>query len=116
MPAARSLPRVVEFLLGKFGNVSIPWPPTYKSTDLLVLDTPQCRRSEDDPNGAECDLMLHWTDGNKLRPGMTFGLTGDGMKPFGIFYLITEVTWSPGQPEPVHVSARTPEDPKLKVV
>jgi hypothetical protein len=104
------------FLLGKYANISIPWPPTDKKKDLLVLDTPTCRRSEDDPNGAECELLIHWEDGVRLRPGMTFGLTGNGMKPFGIFYLITEVSWKPGQPESVRVVARTPVDPKLKVV
>lgn len=105
-----------KFLLRKYANLEIPWPARPKGAYVQVLDTPTCRRSEDDPNGAECELLVHWRDGVRMRPGMTFGLTGGRLKPFEIDYLVTEVAWRPGQPEPVKVTARTPVDPKLKVV
>lgn len=102
-----------KFLLGKYGNARIPWPADDKSATFQILDTPDCRASDDNPHGAECELQIHWRDGVRLRPGMTFTLTGDGMGPFNMSYVIMSVEWEPDTAQPVRVVARTPVDPEL---
>lgn len=102
-----------KFLLGKYGNATIPWPADEKSATFQILDTPEIRASDDNPHGAECELQIHWRDGVRLRPGMTFTLTGSKMGPFNLSYLIMSVEWEPETFQPVRVVARTPLDPKL---
>lgn len=95
-----------EWLLGKWGNASITYPS--KDTDTLVLlEVPQCRRSEDDPLSADFRAVLNRVNAKDLRPGMT--ITLNGMYEFDGKYLITEVSYEEGIEDPVGISARTVE-------
>lgn len=119
-----------KFLLGKWGDpdfvygdlkfIPFIWP---ESTDpafakakntYILMDQPSVRRSDDDIQAAEGTMVVDRTNGIKLRPGMTIYL--GGIPDFEGLYIISDVSFSEGVPEPVQVSFRTPVDPKKETV
>lgn len=101
-----------EWLLGKWGNYTFTYPFDIASP-FQVLEIPNCRRSDDDPREAEVRFLLRRTVTTmQLRAGMT--ITLKGMGEFDQQYLISEVAYSIGQPEPVGVAVRTPVKKKPK--
>jgi len=111
-----------EYLLGKWGDptyqyegrtfVPIGWPSNSdsifpgSSQRWVVLDMPSVRKSDDDPMQAEGSCMIERTNGVELRPGMTIYLYG--IPDFEDYYLITDVEWEEGSPDPVRIGFRTP--------
>lgn len=77
---------------------------------LTALQCPECRKSDDDVNGATVSFQVERTLGKSLRPGMTIKIVD--IPNFIGSYLITEVRWMEGEVGSVSVSARTPAEPK----
>jgi len=112
----------MEYLLGKWGDpvyqyegrafIPIGWPGNDdsvfpgSSSRWVLMDMPSVRRSDDDPMHAEGSLIIEKTNGVELRPGMTIYLYG--IPDFEDYYLITDVEWEEGTPDPVRISFRTP--------
>ena len=115
-----------KFLVGKWGDPAfvygdlkfIPfiWPeptdPAFaKARNTYVLmDQPSVRRSDDDIKAAEGTMLVDRANGIKLRPGMTIYL--GGIPDFEGLYIISDVSFAEGVPEPVQVSFKTPVEPK----
>lgn len=113
------------FLLGKWGdpnyqymgNFFVPfgWPDNDdkafpgSAQKYILLDMPTFVRSENDPMDAEGTLSVERINGVQLRPGMTINITG--IPDFENGYLVTEVSFDEGVPDPVQVSFRTPKKP-----
>jgi hypothetical protein len=95
-----------EWLLTKWGNHELRYP-SQDGDGLLLLEVPECRRSEDDPRSAEFKAILARPIATSLRPGMTVKLSG--MFEFDGNYLITDVAYDLGVGDPVGISARTVE-------
>jgi hypothetical protein len=115
-----------KFLLGKWGDPSfsygsfsvVPfvWPdpspsafPTAKDKYIL-MDIPTIRRSDDDINAASGSLLSDRVNGANLRPGMTVHIAG--IPSFEGPYLISDVSFNEGEPDPVQVQFRTPIEPR----
>ena len=114
-----------QFLLGKWGDPKCTYgdfkfiPFIYpEATDnffrefnskYILLDMPTVRRSDDDIKAAEGSLVVDRLNGIYLRPGMTIYL--GGIPDFEGFYIITDVQFQEGVPDPVRVSFRVPVDP-----
>lgn len=114
-----------KFLLGKWGSPDfsfgearfIPFfypestDPVFESAKnkYVLLEQPTLRRSDDDISAAEGTLIVDRFNGIHLRPGMTIYL--GGIPDFESFYLITDVSYSEGTPDPVQVQFRVPVDP-----
>jgi hypothetical protein len=114
-----------KFLLGKWGdpnyqymgNFFVPfgWPENDEKAfpgsraKYVLMDMPTFSRSENDPMDAEGTLSVERTNGVQLRPGMTVNITG--IPDFENGYLITDVSFEEGSPNPVRVSFRTPVKP-----
>lgn len=114
-----------QFLLGKWGDPNFSYgqfyfiPFHYPESDdpafasvkdkYVLLEQPQLRRSDDDIKAASGSMLVDRFNGVNLRPGMTIYL--GGIPDFESFYLITDVTFSEGTPEPVQVQFRVPVDP-----
>lgn len=97
--------KLFSTLGSNWSYVPMVYPPT---TDrFMVLEHPSVRMSDDDPYEAQGDLMLARTNATQLRPGMTIGLDTPNPHINGA-YLITEVTYSLGGPDPVKINFRTP--------
>lgn len=104
-----------EFVYGDFKFVPFVFPepnpqvlPGAKDKYVL-LEQPRLRRSDDDVNAAEGSMIVDRFNGKNLRPGMTIYLAG--IPDFEGFYIITDVSFNEGTPEPVQVSFRVPVDP-----
>lgn len=98
-----------EWLLGKWENLAFNFPSSLTGTgsEFQILEIPNCRRSDDDPNEAEVGFILNRSETTMaVRPGMT--LTLSGMGEFNRQYIVSEVAYSLGVPDPVGISARTP--------
>jgi hypothetical protein len=124
-----------EWLLWKFGSVTGPGTPPKKFVPLLfaptqdpkVLATEWIRgdatelfeleswhdftTSDNEPLAATGSCNVLMPQGGALRPGHT-ALCGPFPSYFFGGYLITEVTFSEGSPQPAQISFRTPEEPK----
>jgi hypothetical protein len=76
-----------------------------------VMEYPTIRQSENDPLEGDGAVVVAKPNGCIIRPGHTVVI---GPKPtmFRGGYLVTEVAFSEGTPEPVSISFRTPEKPK----
>lgn len=98
-----------EWLLGKWANLALRYPSSDKDT-LMLLEVPQCRRSEDDPLEADFRAVLARPNAKNLRPGMTVVLSG--LYEFDGKYLISEVAYDEGIEEPVGIACRTAEKKK----
>lgn len=114
-----------KFLLGKWGDPQfcygdfkfVPFIYPEPNAQLLpgakdkyvLLDQPRVRRSDDDIKAAEGSMIVDRVNGIYLRPGMTIFLAG--IPDFEGFYLITDVSFNEGSPEPVQVQFRVPVDP-----
>lgn len=119
-----------KFLLGKwgdpnfdlFGGKFIPFqypehnqPWQKKAEDKYVLlDMPSVRRSDDDIKAADGSILVDRANGVNLRPGMTIYL--GGIPDFEALYIITDVQFNEGTPEPVKVQFRLPVDPTKEKV
>lgn len=119
-----------KFLLGKWGSEKykfgearfIPffWPETDDPVFLeardqyQIIDQPNIRRSDDDIRAAEGTMLVDRLNGVHLRPGMTIWL--GGIPDFESFYIITDVSFEEGVPDPVQVSFRVPLDPKKESI
>ena len=102
----------MEWLLGKWGNVVLTWPRDSTSA-FYVLEIPTCRRSDDDPLQGEVRVLLRRSATTMaLRPGMTVTLAGMG--EFDQQYLISEVAYAVGVPDPIGIACRTPVKKVLK--
>jgi hypothetical protein len=115
-----------KFLLGKWGDerftygdlkfIPFFWPettdPVFASAKdkYILMDQPTVRRSDDDIKAADGSMLVDRVNGTILRPGMTIYL--GGIPDFEGLYLITDVSFQEGSPEPVQVQFRTPVDPK----
>lgn len=106
-------------LLGANWNyVPIVYPmneldPNYGKFD--VLEHPTVRKSDDDPYEADGSAVISKPGGMLLRPGMTIGLKTPNPHINGA-YLITEVSYPLGGPDPVKISFRTPQPLQPKKV
>lgn len=115
-----------KFLLGKWGDPSfaygnfrvVPyiWPdpspgvfPTAKDKYIL-MDIPTIRRSDDEITAASGSMVADRVNGVNLRPGMTVHI--GGIPSFDGPYLITDVSFKEGVPDPVQVQFRTPVEPR----
>lgn len=94
------------FIISKQPVVDMEWPRNEDSPYPLHRAT--CRRSDDDPIGSEMSLEVDRTNGTKLRPGMVIFV--NGVDYFDKPHMITAVEFEVNTPDPVRVSARTPED------
>jgi len=119
-----------KFLLGKWGDPNytlfggnyIPFiypeptePQFLAAADkYILLDQPQVRRSDDDIRAADGSMLVDRFNGVNLRPGMTIYL--GGIPDFESFYLITDVQYQEGSPDPVQVQFRVPVDPTKEKV
>lgn len=115
-----------KYLLGKWGDpkfsygnlqfIPFIWPEP--STKLfpeaidkyILLDMPDVRRSDDDIKAASGSMLVDRTNGKNLRPGMTIYL--GGIPDFEGLYIISDVSFSEGTPDPIQVQFRTPVEPK----
>ena len=119
-----------KFLLGKWGDpafkygeftfIPLIWPepsdtmlPSAKGKYLL-LEQPRLRRSDDDIKAAEGSAIVDRTNGVNLRPGQTIFFSG--IPDFEGFYLITDVSFREGTPEPVQITFRVPVDPEKEKI
>lgn len=115
-----------KFLLGKWGDpqfqygnfrvVPYVWPeptanafPTAKDKYIL-MDIPTIRRSDDDINAASGAMVVDRVNGVNLRPGMTVHI--EGIPSFSGPYIISDVSFNEGEPDPIQVQFRTPIEPK----
>lgn len=95
-----------EWLLGKWGNLTMTYPSP-PSSPYQLLELPSCRRSDDQPIDADGTMVLARSNTTlSLRPGMTISLVGMG--EFDREYLLSEVTFDLEEPDPVGVSFKTP--------
>lgn len=100
-----------EWILGKWANVEMKWPSD--NTDVVtILECPDARRSDDDPNEKDFRAILARNNAINLRAGMTVILSG--VFEFDGRYLITEVTYEDGTNDPIGIGCRTPEKIKPK--
>lgn len=115
-----------KFLLGKWGDPAIRygnfavvpfvWPDPSPSAfpmakdKYILMDIPTVRRSDDDINAASGALLSDRVNGVKLRPGMTIDIRG--IPSFEGPYLISDVSFNEGEPDPVQVQFRTPIEPR----
>jgi hypothetical protein len=74
-----------------------------------IMQIPDVRRSDNDPNEAEGSMLVDRLNGKRLRPGMTIALSGIPM--FSGHYLISQVTYDEFSQEAVQVSFKTPDRP-----
>ena len=95
-----------EWLLGKWANIEMKWPSEDRD-QINILECPDCRRSDDDPNEMDFRAVVDRTNGVNLRAGMTVILSG--VYEFNGRYLITEVNYEDGTNDPVGIGCRTPE-------
>lgn len=118
------------YLLGKWGDPKctygdfkfIPFFYPYATDEFfkefndkyILLEMPQVRRSDDDIKAADGTLLVDRFNGVNLRPGMTIFL--GGIPDFEAFYIITNVQFKEGSPEPVRVSFRLPVDPSKEKI
>lgn len=100
-----------EYLMGKWGNVSVAWPAD-DTQALQLIDMPSFRSSDDDPMQATFQAQFVRKNATQLRPGQT--ITFSGVTGFETRYLITEVSYDDFKETPVSVSGRTPEKFKPK--
>jgi len=96
-----------EWLLGKWANLEFRYPSEAASA-FQILQLPNCRRSDDaDSLDSEASFILQRsTTTEGLRAGMTINLTNMG--EFDRQYLIGEVSYDLGKPDPVGVACRSP--------
>jgi hypothetical protein len=81
--------------------------PAINPDAFQILEIPNCRRSDDSETEAEVRFVLRRNASTMaLRAGMTVNVTGLG--EFSRRYLISEVSYEEGQPDPVALSCRTP--------
>lgn len=115
-----------KFLLGKWGDTSfaygnfrvVPfvWPDPSPSSfpaakdRYILMDIPTIRRSDDDINAASGSLLSDRVNGVNLRAGMTVHIAG--IPSFEGPYLISDVSFNEGEPDPVQVQFRTPIEPR----
>ena len=92
--------------------VTYPTPSTEKR--FICLDMPRIRRSENDPLEGEGSIIMDRTNAVNIRPGMTIGLKG--MHTFDGLYIVSQVEFQEGVPDPVNVTFRTPITPDPKKV
>lgn len=80
------------------------------SKKFKVIEWPTIRQSENDPLEGDGTVVVAKPNGCIIRPGHTVII---GPKPtmFKGGYLVTEVSFSEGSPDPVQISFRTPEKP-----
>lgn len=111
-----------RFLVGKWGDprykeenlsfIPFGWPDANEkdfpgaSKRYLLLDMPNFRQSDDNVYQAEGSLIVDRINGRLIRPGMTVWV--GGIPDFEQGYLVTEVQFSEGVPDPVRLSLRTP--------
>lgn len=124
-----------EWLMWKFGSSTAPGPPVKKFVPLLFLPNQEAKEiaeaeltvpateffdletwhsfqsSDNDPLAASGSCNVLMPQGAALRPGHT-ALCGPLPTYFAGGYLITEVSFSEGTPNPVNITFRTPEPPK----
>lgn len=101
-----------EWLVNTYnwGNFTFSYPFS-ETSPFQVMGVPNCRRSDDDVNEAQVSFILRRTQTSMgLRPGMTVNLSGMG--EFNRKYLISEVTFEEGQPDPIGIACRTPVEKK----
>lgn len=121
-----------QFLLGKWGDPKCTYgdfkfiPFFYPEAGdewaffkefnekYILLEMPSVRRSDDDIKAAEGTLVVDRVNGIHLRPGMTIFL--GGIPEFEAFYIITDVQFEEGTPDPVQVSFRVPVDPNKEKI
>lgn len=97
--------KIFSTIGSNWSYVPMVYPPT---TDrFMVLNHPSVRKSDDDPYEAQGDLTLARTNATQLRPGMTIGLDTPNPHINGA-YLLTDVSFPLGGPDPVRISFRTP--------
>lgn len=95
-----------QWLLNRFGN-NVAFEYGGPETNYYqVLELPTMRRSDDDPYAASGNVILDRKRARDLRPGVTATLINMG--EFDGQYLITEVVWKDGEPDPVGVAIRKP--------
>lgn len=115
-----------KFLLGKWGDPSfqygtfrvVPyvWPEPSANAfptalgKYILMDIPSIRRSDDDINAASGSMVVDRVNGVNLRPGMTVHI--EGIPSFTGPYIITDVSFNEGEPDPVQVQFRTPIEPR----
>lgn len=119
-----------KFLIGKWGDPNFTYgdfkfiPFFYPETNdpvfasvkdkYILLEQPSLRRSDDDIRAAEGSMLVDRANGVNLRPGMTIFL--GGIPDFESFYIITDVSFQEGVPDPVQVQFRVPVDPNKESV
>jgi hypothetical protein len=99
----------------KYSRLYYDFEPGYvmpkDAEKFKVMEYPTIRQSENDPLEGDGAVVVAKPTGCIIRPGHTVVI---GPKPtmFRGGYLVTEVAFSEGTPEPVSISFRTPEKPK----
>jgi hypothetical protein len=96
-----------EWLLGKWANLDFKYP-SENDSPFQVLQLPNCRRSDDaDSLDSEASFVLQRSSTTEgLRAGMTINLINMG--EFDRQYLIAEVSYALGQPDPIGVACKSP--------
>lgn len=84
----------------------------FDSYVIVPMETPNLRMSDDAYSEVTATFRVDKDVGRLLRPGMT--ITIRGVPGFTTNYLINEVSWEEGTPDPVSVSASTPLIPSDK--
>lgn len=83
-------------------------PNRTRNNLFMVLECPTIRQSENDPLEGDGNLLVARPNGCVLRAGQT-ALIGPKPSLFAGGYLITEVSFSEGVPDPIAVSFRKPQ-------
>lgn len=97
------------WLMGRYGNVTLNWPPA-DDEPFQLTQVPTLRTSDDDPLAGTFQAQMLRQNATQLRPGMTVNFSG--IPQFGGQFLITEVSFREGVPDPVSISGRTPAQPR----
>jgi hypothetical protein len=84
----------------------------FDSYVIVPVEVPNLRMSDDAYSEVTAQFRVDKDIGKLLRPGMT--ITIRGVPGFTTNYLINEVSWEEGTPDPVSVSASTPQIPTDK--
>jgi peptidoglycan hydrolase-like protein with peptidoglycan-binding domain len=84
----------------------------FDSYVIVPMETPSLRMSDDAYSEVTAQFRVDKEVGKLLRPGMTISVRG--VPGFTTNYLINEVSWEEGTPDPVSVSASTPQIPTDK--
>ena len=84
--------------------------PSFGTYYLTPLGVPGMRVSDDAYTPVEASFSVEREYGRALRPGMTVSM--EGIPGFEGYYIVNDVAWAEGTPDPVNVSVRTLVEPK----